>query len=211
MIRNLKTLGLALCAVLVLTAVAASAAAAEGKYTASAYPTTGTGTSAFGNDTFITAVGTVECAVHFESTLTASSSSLTVKAAYTGCKFAGFNATVNMGSCAFLLTTPTGSNPDTGTAPLDIACTSGAITVTAGPCTLTIGPQGPLNHVSATNDTAAGDVTAQADIPNSINYTVTVDNFGCPFAGTGVKTEASYIQHEPITIDSTNGQSIHVG
>src|SRR5690348_14844015 len=49
MTRKLKTLGVALFAVLALTAVAASAASAA-SYTASSYPTTGTGESEVGND-----------------------------------------------------------------------------------------------------------------------------------------------------------------
>jgi hypothetical protein len=210
MIRKLKTLGLALCAMLALTAVAASTASAEGEYTAGSYPTTGTATSPFGNDTFITAVGTVECAVHAEGTLNEASSSGAVRMTYTGCKFAGFNATVNVGSCDFKLGTPTGG-PDTWTAPISIACESGVITITAGPCAMTLGAQGPLNSATVVNNTAAGDVTIKADLTNTVNYTVTVDNFGCPFAGTGPKTGASYIQHEAITFDSTNGQNIHIG
>jgi hypothetical protein len=209
MIRNLKTLGLALCAVLALTAVSASAASAA-SYTAGEYPTTGTATSAFGNDTFITAVGTVECAAHFESTLNEASTSLTVKPTYSGCKFAGFNASVNMGNCDYVFNEPTGSG-DNWSSTVNVACTSGAITITAGPCTMTVGAQGPLNSVAVTNNTAAGDASVQSNISKQINYEVTVDNFGCPFPGKGAYKEASYIQHSPITFDSTNGANIHIG
>jgi hypothetical protein len=211
MTRNFKTLAVALCAALALTAVAASAASAEGTYTAGAYPTTGTATSAFGNDTFITAVGTVECAAHYEATLTEASSSMTVKPTYSGCKFAGFNATVNMGNCDKRFTLAISIGGDRWRASLHIGCTSGSITITAGPCAMTIGPQGPIDGDIIENNTAAGDVSTQADIKNQIAYTVTVDNFGCPFAGTGPKTGASFIQHSPITFDSTNGQPIHIG
>jgi hypothetical protein len=226
MIRNLKTLGVALCAVLALTAVAASAASAAGSYTASDYGVsgaTGTATSPFGNDTFITAVGTVECAAHFEGTLTETSSSLTVKPTYTGCKFAGFNATVNMGKCDYNFTTPTQELnkeeppkpiPDAWLVGVDVVCNEGSvITISAGPCVMTVGPQGPLNSVTVTNNTVAGDVSVQSNISKQINYTVTVDNFGCPFAGTGPKTEASYIQHSAITFDAVTPEKseIHIG
>jgi hypothetical protein len=78
MTRKFKTPGVALFAVLALSVVVASAASAKYSYTASSYPTTGTATSALGHDTFITEGGRVECASHFQGTLTAASSSLTV-------------------------------------------------------------------------------------------------------------------------------------
>jgi hypothetical protein len=184
----------------------------HGEYTAGGYPTTGTATSALGNDTLITAVGTQECTGHYVATLVESSPDLTVTPTISSCKFAGFNATVNMNGCDYKFTTPATEGTDAWLASMDIVCPAGkAITVTAGPCTYTIGAQGPLSNVTIQNDTAAGDMTTDIGIVNQINYTVTVDNFGCPFAGTGPKTGASLIQHNPITFDSTNGQSIHIG
>jgi len=60
MIR-IKTLSMAIFAMLALSALAASAASAEGIYTSSSYPVTATATSEIGNDTFTTEGGNVEC------------------------------------------------------------------------------------------------------------------------------------------------------
>ena len=218
MTRKFKTLGVALFAVLALSAMVASAASAA-SYTASSYPTTGTGTSAVGNDTFITEAGKVECASHYEGTLTAASTSLTAKATYTSCRAFGFlSAKVVMGTenkgCDYTFTTPTGTAPNF-TAPVDVNCTSGVITITAPEsspvCTTTIGTQGPLNSVAITNVAGSpGDVTVKAGV-KGIAYNVTQDGFGCPFNGTGAKTGAEYIQDTAVTFKSTNGATIDVG
>jgi hypothetical protein len=211
MFHKLKTLGVALVAVLALTAVAASAASANGSYTASSYPTTGTGTSLKGNDTFTTEAGNVECASHFQGTLTEESSSLTVTPTYTECRAFGFlSATVNMNGCDYKFGTPSGSG-DAYTAKVDVVCPAGkSVEISAGTCKTTIGSQTGLSNVGITNNTAAGDVSVQSNV-SGVAYTVTQDGFGCPFNGTGAKTGASYTQHSAITFDSTNGASIHVG
>jgi hypothetical protein len=204
MTRKLKTLGVALFAVLALTAVAASAASAA-NYTASAYPTTGTALSALGNDLFITEAGKFECKGHFQSTLNAAGPDLSVKVHDTECKAFGFlNATVS--DCTYTFTEPTGSN-HSYTAKIDIVSTC---TVLAGTCEYKIEPQGPLSSATITNDTAAGDVSFKANV-TGIAYTVTKDGIGCPFSGTGAKTGATYTQTNAITFDSTNGAIIDVG
>ncbi len=214
MIRNLKTLGVALCAALALTAVAASAASAN--YTASSYPTTGTAESALGNDVFKTEAGNVECKSHFEGTLTGESANLTVKAKYTNCKAFGFlEATVNMRSCDYLFTTGTflksteEGNTHEYTAAVHVKCTNAAepILISAGTCKTTVGEQSPEGHVIITETTKTGDVDVQATV-TGIKYTVTEDGFACPFGGTGAKTGATYTQGKEITFDSTNGATI---
>jgi hypothetical protein len=213
MTRKLKMLGMAFVAVLALTAVSASAASAT-NYTASAYPTTGTGTSALGNDVFTTEGGKVECASHFEGTLTKASPELTVKAKYTSCKAFGFvNATVDMGTCDYLFTEPVG-----GVAPVDVTCTTTAsepkvvdpITITAGTCKVTIGAQKTSGGATITN--TGTDVTVQANV-SGVGYNVVTDGFGCPFAGTGAKAGATYVQGSAITFDavSPTTSSIDIG
>jgi len=216
MIRNLKTLGVALCAVLALTAVVASAASAA-KYTASTYPTTGTGESAVGNDTFITEAGKVECKSHFSGTLNAASEDLTITPVYTEgtCKAFGFlSAKVAMNGCDYTFTAPTETAKDKWHADVDVVCGAGVITITAPSsspvCTATIGSQGPLSTVDIEVDTTNGDVKVQSTV-KGVKYNVTQDGFGCPFAGTGAKTGAEYIQDNAITFDSTNGATIDVG
>jgi hypothetical protein len=218
MIRNLKTLGVALCAVLALSAFVASAASAV-SYTAASYPTTGTGESPVGNDTFKTEAGNVECKSHFEGTLTAASTSLTVKAKYTECKAFGFaSATVSMGSCHYLFTegkflesTETKTVHDY-TSVVHVICTKETepITISASTCKATVGGQSPGGHGILTVTTAKEDVAVRAAV-TGIKYTVTEDGFLCPFNGTGAKTGATYTQDNPVTFDSTNGAKIDVG
>jgi hypothetical protein len=205
MTRKLKMLGMAFVAVLALTAVSASAASAA-SYTASSYSTTGTGTSALGNDVFTTEAGKVECASHFEGTLTAASTDLTIKTKYTSCKAFGF-VEAKVSGCVYTFTEPTGSG-DNYTAKVDV---SGSLcTIEAGTCKVTVPAQGPLGTVTITNDTAAKDVTVKANV-TGIKYTVVTDGFGCPFTGTGEKTNATYVQGSAITFASTNGATVDVG
>jgi len=75
-------------------------------------------------------------------------------------------------------------------------------------CEVQVHAQTPGGNVAITNDTAKGDVTVKANV-TGIAYTVIKDGFGCPFAGTGPKTGASYTQHTAITFDSS--VNIHVG
>ncbi|HYG96177.1 MAG TPA: hypothetical protein VD741_03625 [Solirubrobacterales bacterium] len=210
MIRKIKALGVALVAVLALAAVLASAASAA-NYTASSYPTTGTGESALGNDVFKTEAGTVECKVHYQGTIAAASETLTGSSTYSNCKAFGFlSATVNTNGCDATAKAPVGSG-DKYTATGNLVCPLGkSIEITAGTCVVAIGNQSSVGTVALVNQTASGDVTVQANL-NSIAYTVTKDGIGCPFAGTGAKTGATYTQTNPITVDSTNGANIHVG
>lgn len=206
MTRKLKTLGVALIAVFALTAVMASAASAV-NYTASKYPTTGTGTSLKGNDVFTTEGGTVKCASHFEGTLTEAKNSMTVKATYTDCEAFGFlSATVDMGSCDYLFTEPNASN----NAVADVQCTDSTkpIRVVASTCEATIGAQTTTGHTNITN--SAPNVSVRATV-GGIKYTVTKDGFLCPFNGTGAKTGGTYNQESAITFASTNGATIDIG
>jgi hypothetical protein len=195
MTRKLKMLGMALVAVLALTAVSASAASAA-SYTASSYPSTGTGESALGNDVFTTEAGKVECKSHFEGTLKEKSTDLTVTPKYTECKAFGFlNASVT--GCTYTFTEPTGSG-DSYSAKVDVTTTC---TIVASTCEVKVEPQTGLSSVAITNETAAGDVKVKANV-SGIGYNVTKDGIGCPFSGTGAKTGATYVQGSAITFDA---------
>jgi Flp pilus assembly protein TadG len=191
MTRKLKTLGVALFALLSLTAVMASAASAA-SFTSSTYPTTATGTSAVGNDVFTTEGGTVECATHYEGTLSAASSDWTITLTYTNCKSFGFlEASVTGCKMTFTATSTT-------TATVHF---TGACTIISGTCHITISPQGPLSAVSLTN--LGTDVSIKDNVA-SIKYQVVKDGFLCPFNGTGEKTGGTYKQASAITFDAVN-------
>jgi len=121
MIRNLKSLGLALCATLALTAVVASAALA-GTYTAASYPASGTATNAFSHNTFITEAGAVECGGHFTGSLSWASPHLTITPTYTNCKFSAYAAIVDMNGCTYTLGAPAKVSTDNYFAPVQIIC-----------------------------------------------------------------------------------------
>jgi hypothetical protein len=200
MIRKLKTLGVAAFAVLALSAVGASAAHAT-NFTASAYPTSFTGVSEKGNDTFATEAGNVECKSHFSGTETAASETVTVTPVYSECRAFGFlSATVNMNGCDYVFHT---------NGEVDVEC-SGAnkIVIIGGTCETTIGTQTGLKSVILAN--GVGDMTAQANV-GGIAYTVTKDGFACPFNGLGAKAGATYTQHKAVTVQSTSGTTIDIG
>ncbi len=202
-------------AFLIIAAIctAASSGALADNYTASMYPTTETGTSPAGNDTLTTEAGNIECAAHYEGTITASTGHKTVFVKTTECRAFGFlSATANMNECHYTYTTPTSTWAGLRSHTLvHYKCKgSSVVSVSAGSCEFTIGEQAPSGVVKFENNTASGDISMQAAV-SGINYTVTKDGLGCPFSGTGAKTGATYIQHSPITVDSTNGANIHTG
>jgi len=206
MMRKIKVLGVALVAVLALTAVVASTASAA-KFTAASYPAFLTASSSWNNETFITEAGTVECAGHFNGTLSASSESQTMEASYSGCAAFGFlSAAVEMRFCDWVWTAPSGVS-DLYSTSVDLTCPAGqAITIkvpaTGSICTMTIGAQTGLKSLQITNNTGTADYNVQANI-TGISYTVTQDGFGCPFSGTGAKTGGVYKQDSSVTVDST--------
>jgi hypothetical protein len=205
MTHKLKMLGMALVAVLALTAISASAASAA-KYTASTYPTTGTGESKLGNDVFTTEAGKVECKSHYSGTLKEASTDLTITLIPSECKAFGFlNATVS--HCTLTFTEPTFTTADAWHMLIHI---TGNCIIIVSTCEVSIPAQGPLSSVSGTTETAAGDVKVKANV-TGIKYNVTKDGIGCPFSGTGEKAGATFTQAEAITFDSTNGASIDVG
>ncbi len=210
MIGKFKRLSVALLAVIALSAVSVSSASAI-NYTASTYPVTGTAESGLGNDTFTTEAGNIECQSEYSGSMAAAQPTLTVNATYTKCQAFGFlSASVTMGTCAFEFTEPTKTAADTFSAEAHLRCSGEPITVTAGTCKVTIEEQSPPGSVTAIDDTEGGDVTVQANY-TGIEYTVVQDGIGCPFAGTGAKTGATYKQDQAVTVQATNEATIDIG
>jgi hypothetical protein len=194
MIRNFKVLGLALVAVLAMSAVVASAASAQ--FTANSYPTTVTATSPLGNDVFTVDGTSVECDGHFEGSASEASTTITIKAVYTNCKAFGFaTATVNMNGCDYTFH----SNQT-----VTVDCPVGkVITIVAGNCEVQVGAQGPLSTVDLSNNGNHIDVKATV---TGITANATKDGFLCPLNGTGHKS-SSYAQSEPVTVKPVSGGS----
>jgi hypothetical protein len=190
MTRYIKTLGLALLAVFALGATGASAQTpTDGVQDAlesnNPKPTTHlTATSSDAKFSTKTAAITVECetneaqgTVNTENPAT----TVTVTPNYEGCT-AGFlgEAPVHTEGCQYILhgTTTTHkntSNEDEVDAAVSIECDepSDHILITSGPCTLTIGEQGPLHGVTYDNidpETGKDDVKVTVTV-DKIHYT----------------------------------------
>ncbi|HST70743.1 MAG TPA: hypothetical protein VLI94_13940 [Solirubrobacterales bacterium] len=203
MIRKFKTLGLAMIAVLAMSAFVASTAQAQ--YTASSYPTSVGMYTALGNDVFTTEGGTVECQGTYGGHLNEASNSLTISPYYENCKAFGFvSATVTMNGCAYIFDRQSATS---STATVECA-TGNKIQVIAGNCEVTIGAQSPTGSVATSN--GAGFVNVQANV-TGIAYTVVKDGFLCPFGGTGSKTGGTYKQVNAASLMATTpGRTISV-
>jgi hypothetical protein len=218
MSNNFKALGLAIVAMLAMSAVVTSAASAQAttaKLTAmdNVYPKTWYATNSAGQETLTTEAGTVECASTFSGSIAGATQEFTVNPVYSGCKAFGFlNATVAMEGCSYRLkiTTTLTSPTHHYQVHSNVVCPAGkAIKITAGTCVVTIGAQTGLTTADLENNAATTDILFRPT-KGKTNYTVVTDGFGCPFAGTGVKTDGTYTSHSATTITSSGG-AIHIG
>jgi hypothetical protein len=205
MIRNFKALGLAVVAVLAMSAFVASAAQAAPVVT-----TTGNvgvhGTGESIGEKFTVDGVTTECKTsHYTGTSTAGSSTLTLVPTYTGCTLAGTGLTVHVTTtgCGYLFHLQNKSGT-TYNSKVDVECGASPIKIegTGTSCVATVGAQAGLSNVTATND--ASDVTIKPNV-SGITATVTSDGFLCPFNGTGVKTGGTYTATGYITGTAASG------
>jgi hypothetical protein len=207
MIRNLKVLGLAIGAVLALSAVMASAAMAVPTFTASSYPATATGSNTKGSEVFTTEGGKVECNSHFQGSLSAASTTLTVAPTYTGCEAFGFlEANVNTEGCTYVFHATELVSAGVYRSHVDVVCPAGkSIKIIAGTCRAEIKAQTGLTSAKTTN--LASSVTVEPEVAK-VAYTVTEDGFLCPFGSTGNKTDGTYSGH--VVVSRVGGGSISV-
>lgn len=194
---NIKTLGLALVAVLAMSAVAASAAQAltQAKFTADAYPAVIKGAQE-GTENFLeaTAGRKTECkTATYQATLTEASTELTVTPHYAECEASGVGTTVDLNGCDFRFTAGTNTSAEDSHGSADIVCPGPikSITVTTFTCTVHIPAQNGLTGVTFTNKSAST-VTVDVDITNQIKYTET-DGFLCPFEGNTEGSDGDFV------------------
>lgn len=202
MIRNLKVLGLAITAVLALSAVGASMASADA-FKSEAAPVTLTGTTDPGTtETFKTTAGSVTCHGSYVGTVNATSTTtLSVTPSYSGCTALGFpGSQVHVNGCSFLFhITPT-AGVKTGT--VDIVCPEGqsikvtALSVGTLKCTIDVPAQTGLATVTYSNAGAASGSTREVTVSaviNNLHYLHTSElatGLGKCTAGTG--TDGKY-------------------
>ena len=149
MIRNLKSLGLALMAVAAFGVVGVSAASAAEFHSEGATTTlTGTQTS---QHVFTTTAGTVKCnTATFSGTQSgATTQFVTVTPFYSGCIAFGFiNVPIHVNACTYTFDANNSGQ-------VEIKCPAGkAIEMTAPGCTTTIGAQKGLKSRTYTNEGA---------------------------------------------------------
>ncbi len=217
MSRNLKVLGLALVAVLALTALVGSTAQANenGKFTAATYPSTSSGIDT-GTHEFTAAGGSVKCSHGtFSGTSSEASTTQTITPVYEECTAFGFvGATVTMNGCDYMFhLTGTGAGGSYN-GNVDIVCPTGKeITVDAGPCTIHIPGQNGLGAVTFTNATSGGisDIVNHANV-SGIKGSLVKNNFLCFFTA-GPFTNGTYTGSTTITGKDSEGnpQSIDIG
>jgi hypothetical protein len=189
--RNAKTLGLALLAMLSMSAVTAMSASAD-TLTAGGYPAVLTGAVDEGfKDTFTTTYGAVSCPEpKYDATITgpvttAGSVSVTPTYPHVGCLSNGVPMTIDMNGCTYQFKALASTN---GT--VNLVCPAEkevTVTVTAAgvlKCTLHVKPQTDIKGtIKYTN--VAGGVTVNASL-KEIHYTHTqgIGIGSCP-SGTG--------------------------
>jgi hypothetical protein len=211
MIRNLKTLGLAMLALCAFGAVAAQAASAH-QFTSESGATILTGAQV-GEHVFTAEGNEVRCttATFSGTQLGTESDQITIHPEYGKgldekgepgkCRFSALTATVTTTGCNYVFDSDTTQNPDAALgvedAPVSIECETGkAINIAMSGCTIAVGGapnnQG-LHGVTFANDGTGStkDVTVNATA-STIHYSAS--GFGCGLAGikTGTHTDGTY-------------------
>jgi hypothetical protein len=193
MSRKITVLGMAIAAVLAMSAFGATAAQATPQFTCSAYPCTATGSASLGAEKFVVDGAAVECASHYliekegGGDLTAGASAVTVTPTYTGCKaFTFLNATVNMGGCDYVFHATEKVSAGVYKHHVDLVCsTGGHVLIEGGGCVVDVGAQTGLTTVKTTNE--GNNVKVEPEV-SGVVVNKTADPFGCPLSGTGAGT-----------------------
>lgn len=219
MTRKLRTLGLALVAVVVMNAVIASSASASYEFTSNKANTNLTAAQ-IGNHTFSTAGQTIQCSTTTSSGTQSGSaaSEITVTPNYSNCTYsAGAKVVhVTMNGCAYILTGATTADGKHGT--VDIECPAGKVIEMhftnfngAETCTLTIASQIETEGYTATNS-----VTDPNHIVIHTTGRVTIKphgNGGCPLLVTavfkGTTTVEGFTDGLPHTLANKANLDIH--
>jgi hypothetical protein len=203
MTRNLKVLGLAVVAMLSLSAmVATGAQAAAGELHIGANPAWVTADQTT-QHVFTIAGVPIKCEkAHFESTTTTPQSTkhIVFKPSYQAsdqvegetCTLAGVLSRVTTGTCSY---TFSGTAEKTATVSV-IGCTAGneiKIEVTASGCTVTVGNQATAGHVTFVKG-ATNDLVGQ----NTISGITSVGSATCPVGIRGTITTGTYTGTETI-------------
>lgn len=218
MIRKFKLLGLAMVAVLAMSATAASSASAIGKFTSPAgYPQHLSGVDIGAVDTFTATPGAaVSCNEEsYTANLGGATGELSVTPSFKHCTTPGGEFTVLMNGCTytFKVTETVAADHDKGT--MAIVCPAGQVMEThqyASPqnhaakitnCKITTGAQATQGALNFTSETASKDLHVHGEVK------ITSQLHGqCSFGFT-INVESGY--HLGVTFQSTSGAAVHIG
>ncbi len=219
MARSFKTLGLALMAVLALSAVAASHASAAKFTSGGGYPQTILGEDVGANDKTTISNGPIICnGETYKGTITAATSTLLVTPNYINCRTEGAafdNVTKTHNGCNLEFTVTATQTKDIDKGTVHLRCpgpkwienhhyTSG-VNHAAGTssCTNTLHPQTFVGDVQYTSETANKDLL----VHGSMGFDATTHG-SCSFGFT-LTMEASY--DFSVTFKTESGAALHVG
>jgi len=209
MSRNLKALGLALVAVLAMSALTAAGASAEAfKFKAEKTPTTLSGNQHGAPDVFTTDTGSVSCneAKYAGEQVGTEVTQVTVTPTYSECTAFGlFNVPIDTNGCQYKFTVDTKVGA-TYEGKVDVVCPAGqVIKVTAPGCTVTVGSQAGLGSITYTNVGAGAtrEVTVDVNITTGLAYEEHRPLFGLCANNTVAKTNGKYTGAGLVT--GTNG------
>lgn len=207
MTRKFKVIGLALVAVLAMSAVVASSASAT-EFTAASYPVALSGSQPEGAlHEFEVGSGNVKCTTAtFTGTGSAATTTQTITPHYTGCTAFGLSATVTLNGCDYLFhSQASGLN---GT--VDIVCSGSneiKIDTAGGLCDTHVKPQTGLGGITFANNGNHIDVTAKV----TTIHAVVTGKFLCPVT-TSTKTYTDSKYTGTVTLKGDNGATkIDVG
>jgi hypothetical protein len=209
--HKLKQLGAGLVAVLALSLFITSIAAAA-QFTSSSYPAVYEGVGNPEEYGYVTVeAGTVQCKSGTASaTISEASSTLSVKGTAGECRAFGFlTATVTENGCTTLVHVKEGSG-DTYTGTADLVCPEGKSVVTvASNCEMQVPSQANSVTLEFTNNTGAEGTVSVKVKSSQFKYIVTKDGFGCPFNGTGERTNGTGTQIKTAIV-AIKGQNLMI-
>ncbi|HEU5252535.1 MAG TPA: hypothetical protein VFU16_04305 [Solirubrobacterales bacterium] len=218
---KLTKIAIALVAVLAMSAVVASGAMAQPLTSNAGVNSVELEGEDTGNHVFSVDEQNVTCKkATFKSGATAvPANQITVNALYNECTAFGFaNATVNMGNCHYVFTTPNKLETDLYTSEVDVNCeTNNAAnnsiivksSVFGSECEVGISQHTGTKHVIIQNTTGntPKDITMNVTV-NAITVNRIKDNGLCPLKGTGEVNNGSY--NGNVTVKEANGKDIWV-
>ncbi|HEX6665458.1 MAG TPA: hypothetical protein VF081_02555 [Solirubrobacterales bacterium] len=190
--KSIKTLGLALVAVLAMSAVVASAASAanfmsEGNVEASVEANQST------THVFSIEGQEVTCTTaQFKTAglIKSPASSVTVHPVYTGCTAFGFvGSTVTTTGCDYVLTAPGTVESGKVGGTIEVKCGAGSkIVIVAGTCEVTVAAQSFTKGLTFENVASSPKTMTLKAAVTGIASTKVKDGFLCPLTGTGAAT-----------------------